>query len=196
MKIFSICLFRNDSKPAVQLAGEYELSSFGFFQRSSVQEFMQFFARTVSERTTQNQRQSVEQEPYIGHIYGRSDGLCGVIVADKEYTPRVAFTLLNKILDEFTTKYPTPDRWTPGAVPFVELKDYIVKYQDPSQADALTKVQRELDETKIILHKTIEGVLQRGENLDQLIDKSENLSMQSKTFYKAAKKTNSCCVVM
>lgn len=36
------------------------------------------------------------------------------------------------------------------------------------QADKLTKIQQDLDETKIILHKTIESVLDRGEKLDQV----------------------------
>lgn len=40
--------------------------------------------------------------------------------------------------------------------------------QDPAAADKLTKIQRDLDETKIILHKTIESVLDRGEKLDQV----------------------------
>lgn len=44
--------------------------------------------------------------------------------------------------------------------------------------------------------KTIENVLERGEKLDDLVSKSQDLSMQSKVFYKQAKKTNSCCVVM
>ena len=65
--------------------------------------------------------------------------------------------------------------------------------QDPNTADSMTKVQNELDETKIILHNTIAAVLDRGEKLDDLVAKSEGLSMQSKTFYKTAKKTNSCC---
>jgi len=50
------------------------------------------------------------------------------------------------------------------------------------------KVQAELDETKIILHKTIESVLQRGEKLDNLVERSDALSSQSRLFYKTAKK--------
>ena len=49
-------------------------------------------------------------------------------------------------------------------------------------------VQAELDETKIVLHKTIESVLEQGEKLDSLVDRSEALSPQSKLFYKTAKK--------
>lgn len=45
----------------------------------------------------------------------------------------------------------------------------------------------------IFQHNTIEAVLERGEKLDDLVDKSEALSLQSKAFYKTARKTNSCC---
>lgn len=65
-----------------------------------------------------------------------------------------------------------------------ELKDYIIKYQDPQQADSIMKIQKELDETKIVLHKTIESVLQRGEKIDDLVAKSDGLSSQSKMFYR------------
>jgi hypothetical protein len=37
------------------------------------------------------------------------------------------------------------------------------------EADKILKIQRELDETKIVLHKTIDSVLARGEKLDNLV---------------------------
>uniref|UniRef100_A0A8B9CK60 YKT6 v-SNARE homolog n=1 Tax=Anser brachyrhynchus TaxID=132585 RepID=A0A8B9CK60_9AVES len=48
----------------------------------------------------------------------------------------------------------------------------------------MTRVQAELDETKIILHNTMESLLERGEKLDDLVSKSEVLGAQSKAFYK------------
>ena len=72
----------------------------------------------------------------------------------------------------------------------------LVKYQDPAAADKLLQIQRELDETKIVLHKTIDSVLARGEKLDNLVEKSSDLSMASQLFYKQAKKSNSCCGMM
>ena len=74
-----------------------------------------------------------------------------------------------------------------------QLEVYMQKFQDPTQSDAMSRLQSDLDDTKIVLHSTIEAVLQRGEKLDDLVDKSEALSMQSKAFYKTARKTNSCC---
>lgn len=76
---------------------------------------------------------------------------------------------------------------------FSGLEAYLAKYQNPKEADAMTKIQTDLDETKIILHNTITALLQRGEKLDDLVAKSEDLSSQSKVFYKTARKTNQCC---
>jgi len=42
----------------------------------------------------------------------------------------------------------------------------------------------------MIQHKTIESVLQRGEKLDNLVERSNALSTQSKMFYKTAKKVH------
>jgi hypothetical protein len=88
-------------------------------------------------------------------------------------------------VDEFLSKHPR-STWATGepTLAFPELKDYLSKYQDPQQADSILKIQKELDETKIVLHKTIESVLQRGEKIDDLVAKSDGLSAQSKMFYR------------
>ena len=134
---------------------------------------------------------------YTGHTYHRADGLVGVALVDAEYPQRVAQALINKVLDDFSLRYPKNVWSQPLAAPaFPELKGHLDKFQDPSAADSLTRVQRDLDETKIILHDTMQKILDRGEKLDDLVAKSEDLSMGSKSFYKAARKTNSCCVIL
>ena len=84
-------------------------------------------------------------------------------------------------MDEFLTQFPRSAfaNSTP-TLDFKPLKEYIIKYQDPQQADSIMKIQKELDETKIVLHKTIESVLERGEKIDDLVQKSDGLSAQSK----------------
>ncbi|CAG8526362.1 31388_t:CDS:2, partial [Racocetra persica] len=172
---------------AVNLAGEYDLSGFGFFQRGSVQEFMKFFSKTVAERTNPGQRLSVEENNYVFYSHARTEGLTGIIICDNEYPQRVAFSLLSRVLDEFLTKF---DRttWKSQTISYPELKTYLIKYQDPKEADQIIKVQEQLDETKLVMNKTIESLLQRGEKLDDLIDRSQEISFQSKAFYKQAKK--------
>lgn len=74
-----------------------------------------------------------------------------VIITDEEYPVRPAFSLLTKILDEFTTKVPQSSFSQPSSISFPEITSYIQKYQDPRQADTIMRVQQELDETKIVL---------------------------------------------
>jgi len=195
MKILSITIFSCPNKIAKLLSSAQDLTTFGYFQRGSVKEFLIFFSKTVIEKTELNQRQSVQQEEYFCHVHLQAKGLGGVVVCDAEYPRRVAFTLLNKVLDEFAVKYDKNVWASSGELPFAQLDEYIKKYQDPVQADPLMRVQSDLDETKIILHKTIESVLDRGDKLDTLIERSDDLSKSSKMFYTTAKKQNACCVV-
>ncbi|KAI7921809.1 SNARE Ykt6 [Pyricularia oryzae] len=203
MKLHYIGIFRNDSKPAHEIVAEKELSAYSRFTRSNYAEFMTFTSKTVAERTKATlflqpgQRQDVEENEYTFHAYGRTEGICGIIISDHAYPALVAHQLLSKVVDEFLAKHPR-SAWATGSpsLPFPELKEYITTYQDPHAADSILKIQKELDETKIVLHKTIESVLQRGEKIDDLVAKSDGLSAQSKMFYTQAKKQNSCCIVM
>ncbi|CAG9806162.1 unnamed protein product [Chironomus riparius] len=195
VKLYAISIFFKASEEAKVLKSHYDLQSFSFFQRGSVQEFIQFASKTITERTSPCTRQSVKQDVYMCHVYVRSDNLAAVLIADHEYPGRVAHTLLTKIMDDFSAKV-SSDQWSNGteqSISFTQLPAYLTKYQDPREADPLTKMQNDLDETKIILRNTIEQVLIRGEKLDDLVSQSEELSAQSKAFYKTAKKTNSCC---
>ncbi|KAI5966475.1 YKT6 [Candida pseudojiufengensis] len=201
MKVYYIGILKSNGDKTIELTSSRDLSQFSFFERNGVSQFMTFFSETVAQRTPVGQRQSVEEGNYIGHTYTRSEGLSGVIITDKEYPVRPAYTLINKILEEYLSLHPK-NEWinlteTNSNLNYQSQLDiYLKKYQDPSQADSIMKVQQELDDTKVILHKTIEGVLQRGEKLDSLVDKSEALSSSSRMFYKQAKKTNSCCIIM
>lgn len=127
---------------------------------------MSLFSKTVAERTRPGQRQDVEEQSYTFHAYARSEGVAGIIISDQEYPALVAHQLLGKVMDEFISKYPRT-AWSgtsaaAGGLSFPQLKEYLTKYQDPQNADGIMKIQKELDETKIVLHKTIESVLERG----------------------------------
>ncbi len=99
-----------------------------------------------------------------------------------EYPLRPAFSLLTKILDEYqplTASLPVPQgSGVPSALagssasnPSVSaqgglapaqkgkmeatLQGYLTKWQDPKQADTIMKVQKELDETKVVLVSSV-----------------------------------------
>ena len=82
-----------------------------------------------------------------------------------------------------------------GSCKVARLEALLRDYQDPTKVDKIAKVDKSLTETKEVLTKTIDAVLARGEKLDDLVDRSAELSASSKMFYKTAKQTNSCCSV-
>ncbi|CAI5533826.1 unnamed protein product [Closterium sp. Naga37s-1] len=153
-----------------------------------------FVSRTIARRTPPGRRQSVEHEEYLVHCYNRNN-LVGMVFASAAYPTRSAFSVINKVLDDYVAA--KGDSWMQATADDREqhafLEDAIAKFQDPVEADKLMKIQKELDETKFILHKTIDSVLERGEKLDTLVEKSNDLSMASQLFYQQAKKNNQCC---
>ncbi|KAG8191043.1 hypothetical protein JTE90_029486 [Oedothorax gibbosus] len=197
VKLFHLAVLYKHPSKAVCLCATSDLTSFGYFQRKSVEEFMNFTSQILVERSQPSTRTSVKEQAYMCHIYVRGDNLAGALISDHEYPHRVAHTLLNKVLEDFCSKIPST-AWSgePNSVAFIGVEKYLLDYQDPRSADSLTRIQDELAETQIILHNTLESVLQRGEKLDDLVVKSEQLSFQSKTFYKTARKTNACCTIL
>lgn len=194
VKLFAIELYYKGTE-VKDLKATYDLQSFGYFQRATVQEFMLFTGKIIVERSAKGSRASVKEKDYMCHVYVNQDGLSGVAITDADYPQRVAFNMLNKVLELFSSQI--SEKMYIGAPPtsytFTDCQTYLEKYQNPAEADPMTRVQNELDETKVIVYNTIEQVLQRGEKLDDLVAKSEGLSTSSRTFYKTAKKTNSCC---
>jgi synaptobrevin family protein YKT6 len=69
----------------------------------------------------------------VGHVYARTEGLCGVVISDKEYPLRVAYSLLTKILDEFLQKYPLSKvKASTGNLDFPELQGVLLPSIPPS----------------------------------------------------------------
>lgn len=152
----------------------------------SIREMINFFSKTFIKRTSPGVRQSIqhegscvrEQQPrdavryrhilttflcvlcickeYLCHVYVRRDGLSGIVVADQEYPPRVAFALLNKLIDDYDKEQRgawksyagAPQEWSP-------LSTAVADYQDPSKADKISAIQKELDETTAVLVRVL-----------------------------------------
>jgi synaptobrevin family protein YKT6 len=121
------------------------------------------------------------------HVFNTPQGVAFVAITDVEYPAQVAHNLLSKIGGEFRSKYPRTAYadFTEGspALSFPELTSYLAKYQNPEEADSIMKINKELDETKIVMMQTIDSMLERGEKIDNLVAKSDGLSAQSKMFY-------------
>ena len=84
MKIYSLSvILAPPGKASTPLSTASDLSSFPFYQRGSVAEFVAFFSKTIVERTPQGQRQSVQENVYTAHVYNRggAEQLAGQFVS-------------------------------------------------------------------------------------------------------------------
>ncbi|KAI3790367.1 hypothetical protein L2E82_03353 [Cichorium intybus] len=99
---------------------------------------------------------------YKVHSYNRN-GLCMLGFMDDHYPGRSAFSVL---IDEYQKKHGSS--W--------KNIQADVTYQWPYLNDALTRFQ----------HKTIDSVLERGEKLDSLVEKSFDLSAASQDSQRCA----------
>jgi synaptobrevin family protein YKT6 len=232
MKILYLGIYHQyEPQAAVRLASASDFSSFGYFARSTISEHVQFAARTIVQRTAKNNRTTVSLDensstsstdaaaagappaqsiPFVIHSYVRYDGLAAICVVNTDYNIRVAFGLLNTLLNDYEKSFtatPNPSPATSSPSTFTHwnqirvdikyepgwLKTYLETYQNPLETDKMLKIQASLDEIKGVMSKNIEALLERGEKLDDLMQKSEDLSSASVTFYKQSKKANSCC---
>lgn len=199
MHIIGISILRFDGTvpEPIFLATAADLSKYGFFERSTAAQFVKFISRTVLKRTPAGKRQSVVHEGNTVRSHLRSDGLGAVMVSDAEYPERVSFSVLNNLLEQFAALKDTS--WKNASadtkIAFPALDTAIKEYQDPTKADKITKIQKDLDETIGVMHKTIENLLERDVKLNSLVERSDDLSAQSKLFYKSAAQHNQCCTI-
>ncbi|KAF2747355.1 putative snare protein Ykt6 [Sporormia fimetaria CBS 119925] len=201
MKITYLGVLRNSGRKEkpLELAVVRDLSSMSRFTHGSMEELQSFAATLVAARAKLNVGLRVEEEGLFVHICRTSKPICAVMITDEEYPDRVAQGVLRSLEDIFLVKYKEKDieaAKKANSLRLPELDEYIAKYQNPENVDPIMMIQKELNESKVVLHQTIESVLERGEKIDVLVAKSEGLSSQSKMFYTQAKKQNSCCSVM
>eukprot|EP01053_Blabericola_migrator_P012554 Blabericola_migrator_1__12553@NODE_798_length_6465_cov_65_648171_g566_i0_p2_GENE_NODE_798_length_6465_cov_65_648171_g566_i0NODE_798_length_6465_cov_65_648171_g566_i0_p2_ORF_typecomplete_len206_score38_41Synaptobrevin/PF00957_21/3_7e17Longin/PF13774_6/9_2e10Mannitol_dh_C/PF08125_13/0_014_NODE_798_length_6465_cov_65_648171_g566_i0122739 len=202
MKLVSLLIFhvKPDQEKAVLLSSHMDLSHFNYFVRTTVKEHIVFHSRLICSRTPVGTRQTIQFEQDLGscHAFVHSCGLGGAVLSDPEYPPRVAFVFLNRALAAFVEKH-GPETWEtltsdpPNPFPFPEGNELLKHFQNPSQADDLSRIQSDLNEVRDIMIVNIEQLLKRGEQLESLMEKTDDLSKASEQFFRSAKANNQCC---
>jgi synaptobrevin family protein YKT6 len=173
----------------------------GMTMRWTVLPLLQPVIKEIVETTKRGGRQHMVTETgtHAADAFHHPDGIVGVIGSEAGYDQVAAQMILNKVMDMFLESTPKSE-WQSGSkkvsVPKVDGQSPLVKYKDPGQINKLAAIQKDLDDTLETMRHTIQQTTMRGERLDELVNKSENLNSASKMFYQQAKKQNSCCVLM
>ena len=198
MKILSIHVFSLYNDKPIILSSAFALSFVSIFQRGTLKDFLNFHSRLVIERVTKDTHAQVQLEKGICYAISNSDKIGVTMICDEEYPKRVAIDFLLKIHDNFKTflqeKKMDLNMFTSDTdVKYDYIANEIEAWQDPSKKDTLMKLQNELNDVTDIMRQNLNELLKREENLESLMQKSNDLSATSVNFYKQAKKTNSCC---
>ena len=198
MKILSIHVFSLYNDKPIILSSAFALSFVSIFQRGTLKDFLNFHSRLVIERVAKDTHAQVQLEKGICFAISNSDKIGVTMICDEEYPKRVAIDFLLKIHDNFKTflqeKKIDLNMYTSDTdVKYDYIANEIEAWQDPSKKDTLMKLQNELNDVTDIMRQNLNELLKREENLESLMQKSNDLSATSVNFYKQAKKTNSCC---
>ena len=182
----------DESKQATLVFYAEELSRFGFFERPVIREHLKFATRLIATRISQGRfvipvdaeiapegRICVFCSPTTTHDTTR---VTVVVCLSNQYPDRILFELLTQC---HAKSQPTEE----------VITTLLTDYQCPEKSDSLHRIQQSLTDIHSTMIESIEKILQRGERIDLLVEKSTDLSASSRMFYKKAKSANSCCRV-
>lgn len=111
-----------------------------------------------------------------------------IVVATAEQGRRIPFAFLLEMKRKFLSTYP-PSATDFSSLPAygcaafnIELRSLLQTYNTAPPADSLASARREIDSVRDIMTENIERVLERGERIDLLVDKTDRLGGSAHDF--------------
>uniref|UniRef100_K4AE39 Longin domain-containing protein n=1 Tax=Setaria italica TaxID=4555 RepID=K4AE39_SETIT len=125
-----------------------------------------------------------------GHTFNYlvEDGFTYCVVAVESVGRQVPIAFLDRVKEDFTKRYGGGKAATAAANSLnrefgSKLKEHMQYCVDhPEEISKLAKVQAQVSEVKGVMMENIEKVLDRGEKIELLVDKTENLRSQAQDF--------------
>eukprot|EP00043_Microstomoeca_roanoka_P000942 m.30084 g.30084 ORF g.30084 m.30084 type:complete len:246 (-) comp10576_c0_seq1:542-1279(-) len=147
--------------------------------------------QSILDKIPQNdQKCTYVYDRYLFH-YTREDGVVYLCMADESFGRRVPFQFLAQIVKDFLP-YKSRAR---SSITYGLNRDFspilqrqMAQYNRKANDDALTRAREEVEQVKDIMVQNIEKVLQRGEAIELLVDKAEELQDEAKRFQKRSRK--------
>ncbi|RKU39724.1 SNAP receptor [Coniochaeta pulveracea] len=139
---------------------------------------------------------TIESGAYAIHYQIVSD-IVYIVITDKTYPRKLAFTYLADCASEFANTYPESQLLSPTLRPYAFMEfdsTFISKakvtYGDARASQNLDRLNDELRDVTKVMTKNIEDLLYRGDSLERMGELSSRLRDDSKKYRKAAVKIN------
>ncbi|XP_074576490.1 vesicle-associated membrane protein 711-like [Curcuma longa] len=148
-------------------------------------------ARQILERIpgSQDTHASYSQDRYIFHVK-RTDGLTVLCVADDTAGRRIPFAFLEDIHGRFVKTYGRACHTSPAYGMNDEfsrvLSQQIDYYSSDPNADRMNRIKGEMSQVCNVMIENIDKVLERGDRLEFLVDKTANMQGNTILFRKQA----------
>lgn len=149
-------------------------------------------AHRILEKLPQNDsRVSYSQERHLFHIVVR-DGITFLCMADEDFGRRIPFAFLEDVRERYLNRFGEEVHTAPAYEHNAEfsrvLEDRMAFYSTDQRADTINRVRGEISEVKTVMIENIDKVLDRGERIELLVDKTDHLQNESFAFKREARR--------
>ena len=147
--------------------------------------FLEVTEQILAKIPSENNKLTYSHGNYLFH-YICQDRIVYLCITDDDFERSRAFSFLNEVKKRFQTTYGSSAQ---TALPYAMNSEFssvlaaqLKHHSENKSLDKVMETQAQVDELKGIMVRNIDLVAQRGERLELLIDKTENLVDSSVTF--------------
>uniref|UniRef100_A0A1I8Q9P8 Vesicle-associated membrane protein 7 n=1 Tax=Stomoxys calcitrans TaxID=35570 RepID=A0A1I8Q9P8_STOCA len=152
--------------------------------------FAEVTDQIISKITLDNHKLTYSHGDYLIH-YVCENKLIYMCITDSEFERARAFLFLSDIKQKFIHTYglqvATAIAYAMNTEFSKVLAQQMTFFSQSLEVDAISRVHGQIDELKDIVVKNIDNLRDRGEKLELLVNKTENLSNNSVAFRKASR---------
>ena len=135
---------------------------------------------------------------YDSHIFHYSivEGVTFLCMTDESARSRLPFAFLDDVADTFRSAYGVDEPLRAIAFQMNEAFSPVLKqkcefYATNGDADVISSVKSRIDATRDVMVENIDRILERGEKIELLVDKTENMQQQAFKFENTSKQLRS-----
>ncbi|CAL5223870.1 g6457 [Coccomyxa viridis] len=150
--------------------------------------------RILDKLSQDDSRVSYSQERHLFHIVVR-DGITFLCMADEDFGRRIPFAFLEDVRERYLARFGDSAQSAPAYAHNAEfskvLEERMEYYSNNEKADTINRVRGGISEVKNVMIENIDKVLDRGERIELLVDKTDHLQNESFAFKREARRLKS-----